>query len=183
MKQLFWKRSNSAQRAATLLKEKKLCAKGWELCCSRLKLATAIFLYSFSIYISNVKETHKSCLSKSNLYWCHWCGGVCVLWMLLVRFQFKSLMCPKWIWRNCRCINCKSHRAHKNELNWSNSHQKYQIQCCLDPLCKSYFIHFNAVGGYEICILLSLNESRAHAIWYLMQSVQCLHCLVCFQRT
>ena len=139
---------------------------------------TKLLSYS-TIYISNVRETHKSCLSKSNLYWCHWCGGVCVLWMLLVRFQFKSLMCPKWIWRNCRCINCKSHRAHKNELNWSNSHQKYQIQCCLDPLCKSYFIHFNAVGGYEICFAFFKRKPGAcNMISYAISAMSTLPCLL-----
>ena len=32
----LFKRSNSSEREATLLKEKKLCSKGWELYCSRL---------------------------------------------------------------------------------------------------------------------------------------------------
>ena len=85
---------------AILLKEKQLCSKGKKTMCKGMRImllqtmtqTTAIFLYYYTIYISNIKETHKSCLSKSNLYWCHRRGGVCVLWMLLVCFFKKFVL-------------------------------------------------------------------------------------------
>ena len=117
-KQLFWKRSNSTQREVTLLKEKKkLCAKGWELICSRLwhkrqrsscTIILSIIYQTLKKHINHVYENQTcidviyvgvSAFSECFLFWINFSNIQGNLRTLFYSFLTKSANLHSNAWR------------------------------------------------------------------------------------